>query len=443
MKSFLLFLSIVVLCTALSNAQTKSHGQVAEAESNHNFSAAAHTMPFASSGTLPGTCAANTEHYVKTGSNDIRLMRCASAGNAWVNAVNTDEAGPTTWVAMTWPTEYWSSAKIRANGTISSSDLNNAGIVETLSVHLTIPNIATYDGTATVPHGAAVSGVARSGSDAIAAVGIYGEGKLTEASTQSIFGGKFIASNHGFATTASMFGIEVVMNQITDGAANAYGMRITGTSDLQVDTLSNAVNIRAMGQLASPKIPWQYGIDLEAAAATVGIRLGPNADGNSIPSQGIQFRNTNGSGTLQTGTLSQSALGILELAGFNGSSLNGVTDTEMKTKSFGFVIGADNGAVLQDTDDQATIFHNNLYALTITEVYCETDAGTTIINLQRDDGSPANILSSNLSCTTGGATGTISLSEDNVALTQKVDFVMVTAGGVAKSTRVFVKYTID
>lgn len=111
---------------------------------------------------------------------------------------------------------------------------------------------------------------------------------------------------------------------------------------------------------------------------------------------------------------------------------------------FGFMLGADNGDVLVDGDDQPTIFANRLgFGVTITEVWCESDAGTPIINLQRDDGTPADVLSSNLTCTTSGATGTIDTDEDNVANTNKIDFVMVTAGGVAKRVSVFVKYSID
>lgn len=116
--------------------------------------------------------------------------------------------------------------------------------------------------------------------------------------------------------------------------------------------------------------------------------------------------------------------------------------TANKTGNFGILIGADNGAVLVDGDDQPTFFRSPR-AITITEVWCESDAGTPSINLQRDDGSAANILSSSLSCTTSGATGTIDTAEDNVADTNKVDLVMVAAGGAAKRISVFVKYTVD
>jgi len=108
------------------------------------------------------------------------------------------------------------------------------------------------------------------------------------------------------------------------------------------------------------------------------------------------------------------------------------------------MMGFDNGSVIADADDQLTIFANRLgFGITITDVWCESDAGTPIINIQLDDGTPADVLSSNLTCTTGGATGTIDTGQDNIANTNKIDFVMVTAGGVAKRTTIIVKYTID
>ena len=118
----------------------------------------------------------------------------------------------------------------------------------------------------------------------------------------------------------------------------------------------------------------------------------------------------------------------------------------LRTRQIGFIIGADNGPALVDADDQATIFYNSLGGgITITAVWCETDQGTSTINLQRDDGSPVNILSSNLTCSTSGASGTVDTDEDNVASTEKIDFVMMTAAasGTPKRITVFITFTVD
>jgi hypothetical protein len=95
--------------------------------------------------------------------------------------------------------------------------------------------------------------------------------------------------------------------------------------------------------------------------------------------------------------------------------------------------------VLADADDQATFWRNNLgRTYRITEVWCESDTPSTwpSINLQRDDGTPANILSSNLTCANSGATGTVASAEQDVASGDKLDFIMVTAGGSAKRVTV-------
>jgi hypothetical protein len=118
--------------------------------------------------------------------------------------------------------------------------------------------------------------------------------------------------------------------------------------------------------------------------------------------------------------------------------------TLLRTRQIVFVLGADNGVALVDGDDQPTIYYNSLGGgITITGVWCESDGGTPSINLQRDDGSPANILSSNLSCSTSGASGSIDTNEDNVASTEKIDFVMATAGGTAKRVTVVITFTVD
>lgn len=115
------------------------------------------------------------------------------------------------------------------------------------------------------------------------------------------------------------------------------------------------------------------------------------------------------------------------------------------TRQIIFLLGADNGNALQDTDDQNSIYVNRLGSgVHVTEVWCESDAGTPIIQLQKDDGTPVNMLSSNLTCSTSGAsTTTFVAGEDAVANTDRIDFNMVTAGGTAKRVTVAIKVTID
>ena len=121
--------------------------------------------------------------------------------------------------------------------------------------------------------------------------------------------------------------------------------------------------------------------------------------------------------------------------------------TVMKTRSFTMVIpgtGASN--VLQDTDDQPAVWYNSLgQGIHITGVSCITDSATaTTIQIQKNDGSPTNMLSSNLSCSsTRASTSTFVSTEDAVAATNGLDFLIVSAGGAGKWVSVTVTYTLD
>ena len=54
-------------------------------------------------------------------------------------------------------------------------------------------------------------------------------------------------------------------------------------------------------------------------------------------------------------------------------------------------------AEIQATDDVDSVFRAPA-ALTISEVWCETDTGTVDLDLQIDDGSPADVMGTDLTC---------------------------------------------
>jgi hypothetical protein len=64
--------------------------------------------------------------------------------------------------------------------------------------------------------------------------------------------------------------------------------------------------------------------------------------------------------------------------------------------------------------------------------------------LQRDDGTPTNILSADLICSPTGATTTaFAVSENVLNLNDKLDFVVVSAGGTAKRVTLAIKATLN
>jgi hypothetical protein len=131
----------------------------------------------------------------------------------------------------------------------------------------------------------------------------------------------------------------------------------------------------------------------------------------------------------------------------NGNTVDATFNAAAFTKKvIVFRIGSDgSGTVLVDTDDEANFFVNRFNStVLISQVKCWSDTGTPIINLQRDDGSPANILSSDLTCSTSGAvTTTFSGSEASVATDNKLDFKMVTAGGAAHRVTVVIEGSLQ
>jgi len=77
--------------------------------------------------------------------------------------------------------------------------------------------------------------------------------------------------------------------------------------------------------------------------------------------------------------------------------------------------------------------------MTINSVTCFSDTGTPIINVGKNG---SNILSSNLTCSTSGAS-TTSFSNNALNSFDTLDFVMVTAGGAAHRVTVTIQATIN
>ncbi len=79
---------------------------------------------------------------------------------------------------------------------------------------------------------------------------------------------------------------------------------------------------------------------------------------------------------------------------------------------------------------------------TITEVWCETDTGTADIELQIDDGTPADVMGADLQCTTSGASDSTSLTGDWDA-TWTLDYHITATASTPGKLSLIVSYTID
>ena len=108
-------------------------------------------------------------------------------------------------------------------------------------------------------------------------------------------------------------------------------------------------------------------------------------------------------------------------------------------RGINYIAGCDTCATLADpTDDQKTIYQNVVGDMNITEVTCFANAGSPTINLQRDDGSAANILvdsspSAAIACD-GTAKTTFNGTENELHAGDKIDFNLVTASTASRVT---------
>ena len=146
--------------------------------------------------------------------------------------------------------------------------------------------------------------------------------------------------------------------------------------------------------------------------------------------------------TVATGTAPLVVDSKTQVANLNADLLGGMSAIAARTCGIVYMAGCDTCSVLTNADSQKTIYVNVIGPMTIESVTCFADAGSPTINIQRDDGSPVNMLSSSLTCS-GTPTTSFVAGENKLNPDHKLDFVMVTAGGTAKRATVVIKATVD
>ncbi|HUS20279.1 MAG TPA: hypothetical protein VMZ25_11575 [Terriglobales bacterium] len=119
-------------------------------------------------------------------------------------------------------------------------------------------------------------------------------------------------------------------------------------------------------------------------------------------------------------------------------------EAKLAVRGINYIAGCDSCNLLQTTDSEKTIYMNVVGPMTINQVTCISDLGSPTINLQRDDGSATNLLSSDLACTAAGATSTGFVSgEAALGLNDKLDFYVTGGTGSAHRVTVVIKATVN
>jgi hypothetical protein len=168
---------------------------------------------------------------------------------------------------------------------------------------------------------------------------------------------------------------------------------------------------------------------------------------NSFQSTGTGPWNVEGGyGTLTAAAANKSKLGF----GANGKlsvseNAGAVTEVAKKLPQEFTYTFFDANNLLTTALQVPSVYVNRAAAFHIVEVYCEIDAGSASINVQKDNGTTkTNILSSALACSTGGATSTgFTSGNDAIGVGQKVGHITVSASGALHRMNVVVKFTVD
>lgn len=374
-----------------------------DVETNKTYDTAGSGNVFKINGTTITAISGNTATVVSKGAGSFVNGNCAkfdASGNVVDNGAACAGGGG--------PTGSDGDLQMKSGGSFAASNINDDGA----GVFKLYPAAASPTAVTLIAAGG------RGGVDSnIAGVNWQFSGSQ---STGTGLGGSIIfrvANKGSSGTTANSRADTLTVAPPNSGtAAGANGVTVTGALTTVGPTIA------ASGS--------DTNIDLNLAGKGTGVVKGLTLASASFVNQGTTTTVLHGNAG---GNPSFAAVAVADVAAV------------LKTRQAAFMIGADNGSTLTTADDQTSIFVNRLgQGIHVTEVWCDCDAGSPTIQVQKDDGSPTNMLSSDLTCSSGsGASTTTFVSgEDAIADTNRIDYLTVTAS-TAKRITVNVKYTLD
>jgi hypothetical protein len=227
----------------------------------------------------------------------------------------------------------------------------------------------------------------------------------------------------------------------TDPNNSAWSIDAAGNVDLNSVTFTQDTTNPEIAYAATPAIV--FDINSDGFADITFTQTSIDIVGNATGPQQLELKEATGTGT---DAITFTAPSAITAAGFDCQLLDDSrmvpqSCVEAQVYSHCDVLYAPNTGVLGG-DDVESVFRAPA-ALTITEVWCETDAGTVTMDVQIDDGTPADVVGTDLDCISTGdvASGLSAAMADG----DRLDWLITSVSVAPVPTRVTVciEYTFD
>jgi hypothetical protein len=309
---------------------------------------------------------------------------------------------------------------------------------------------------------------------------------FNQANVGPVFSGLSFKVRTGVPTPADALTVDASHNTSLTGNASALAYKFTGNATPPTDPTATIFNQANVGPVFSglsfkvrtgaPAPADALSIDPSQNVSVVRGNLMLSGAGNAIvfsdgTVQSTAVKGTGGgtitgvtagAGLTGGGTAGSVALSNTGVLSFNGRSglvspstsdysftqIGGAATTAQLpaaslVRAITYLAGCDSCSILTTADSQNTIFVNLIGGMTINSVTCFSDAGGPTVNIQNNHtGTLTNVLSTNLTCSTAGATSS-SFSTSALSLNDSLNFVMATVDGVAKRVTVTIKAIVN
>jgi hypothetical protein len=214
----------------------------------------------------------------------------------------------------------------------------------------------------------------------------------------------------------------------------APGQKLEVAGNIKISGAGNAL-VFPDGTVVTSAGAGTNGGTITSVTAGTGLSGGGTAGGVTLSNTGVL--SFNGRPGMVTPTM-----GDYSFSQISGAATSAQLPAASLVRAITYLAGCDSCSLLTNADSQNTIFVNVIGGMTINSVTCFSDAGAPTVSIELNHGGTlSNVLSSNLTCSTMGATSS-SFSTSALSLNDSLNFILV-ADGVAKRVTTIIKATLN